>query len=459
VAARQPRIASVFALRGYAYGRSGDLAAAEADFEIALTGPEDTRFAACMNRGAVYLLHGQPDQAINDFQHARELRPKSSDAAVNLARAYFDKQDLKSAADILAARVVAAAHSPAAHRLRAHVFYAQLAIPGANEKVIAELDEAIRWSAPRTRELAEVHLDKGRLYHTHGQLQKALAEYEKAIEASSDLPEALALHGITLRQMDRYDLARESFDRFFEVERLSELANRSIAKRRQPTTEHDADDLWRFSAPQQSIRMLATAHRERGICRLVLGDIAGAEYDFGAMLHLVPDPDSLPNPFDREAWRFARARMGWLYLDKSSKLAEQQFSAILEHDPDSAEAYAGRGYARATMRQIDGAIKDAEAAREKSQPAASAESPTTAASDRKKVLYYIAAVYGAVHAKADDRKVAEGSGEQAIETLRELLSSLGPSERDRRLESVRRDEAFRSLQELPAWKELVGDAK
>jgi tetratricopeptide (TPR) repeat protein len=185
----------------------------------------------------------------------------------------------------------------------------------------------------------------------------------------------------------------------------------------------------------------------------VLGDVSGAEFDFGAMLSLVPNPDALPNTFDRDAWRFARARLGWLYLDKSNQLAERQFDEILKTSPDSAEAYAGRGYARAATNKLSEAARDAETAIEKLNANRDGEKGT--ASEPTKVLYYVAAVYGAIHARSDDPDAAQKNALKAIESLSDAVASLGGTERAQRLAMAQKDEAFRSLHELPEWKRLM----
>jgi len=95
----------------------------------------------------------------------------------------------------------------------------------------------------------------------------------------------------------------------------------------------------------------ADAYRQRALARSALGDRAGAIEDYARALALRPNDVGL------------LAARGWAYLvSDAPRLALGDFEAVLKQAPNEADAYNGRGLARAQLGQGRAALADAQEA-------------------------------------------------------------------------------------------------
>ena len=98
--------------RGVAYGKTGRLAEALADFDKAIALKPDYP-SAYYNRGNTYADREDYDRAISDYTRAIALKPDYREAYYNRAVAWFYKKDYRRAwADIRALRNLGAEPAP-----------------------------------------------------------------------------------------------------------------------------------------------------------------------------------------------------------------------------------------------------------------------------------------------------------------------------------------------------------
>ena len=91
----------IFALRGYAHGELKEFAAAEADFQhaLSLSNDADVKYGVLVNRGAMRLHQSDPAAAIADLTEAIAIKPGQEQAHTNLALAYGSRNDWTKAID------------------------------------------------------------------------------------------------------------------------------------------------------------------------------------------------------------------------------------------------------------------------------------------------------------------------------------------------------------------------
>jgi tetratricopeptide (TPR) repeat protein len=173
--------------------------------------------------------------------------------------------------------------------------------------------------------LAEDHVTIGRLLQQQGESNAALEEYATALRCQPDYPAALRLRAVALLELERYEEAAQSLDRYLE----------SASKPGQATEGPGA---------------VADAHRLRGLTRSQLGDYPGALHDHTRALDIQPDAETY-------------IYRGWVYLVQgAAPAAFRDFDAAVKLDPSSSEAYTGRGQARQKMGQGREAVQDVETA-------------------------------------------------------------------------------------------------
>jgi serine/threonine protein kinase/tetratricopeptide (TPR) repeat protein len=170
----RPGFAWIYLLRGYALGRLGEFALAEADFgkaeELA-----PGEYALYVNRGAVRVLQTRYDAAVADFTKAIAQRPKEYQAYANLARA--------------------------------------LDCQGKSREAIEALDQAIRL-APS----AILHLRRARLRLTVGDGNAARSDFDRARELEPvDSPIAHRARAEEALAAGRFPEATREFNRYLDA--------------------------------------------------------------------------------------------------------------------------------------------------------------------------------------------------------------------------------------------------
>ena len=157
-----------------------------------------------------------------------------------------------------------------------------------------------------------------------GKNADALASFDAALALRKDHPLGQRLRAEALFRLGRFEEVIAAFDRYLEA-----------------------------GKPLESV------YRGRGLARAELGQYPGAIEDFTKALELHPTSA-------------VQAYRGWTYLVVDApKLALRDFELAIELDPKNADAYNGRGFARAKLGQHREAVQDAAEALRLGPPSAS----------------------------------------------------------------------------------------
>ncbi len=181
-----PTRADVAVGLGFALYQSGDRAAARTEWERALS-LDAKSVEAHVNLGNLAYETGDFDDAIARYRAAIDADSLASDAYVNLAQVHLDQKQFQLAAGVLeSAKAVAPGN--AAVRYRLGVAFAEL---GGRENALGEFKRALELD----RELrVPVGIWIGRVLMRAGELEAAIAQFEKVVEiAPGDVEARLGL--------------------------------------------------------------------------------------------------------------------------------------------------------------------------------------------------------------------------------------------------------------------------
>jgi serine/threonine-protein kinase len=186
---------------------------------------------------------------------------------------------------------------------------------GEFEQAAEQMRTARRLRAP-VQVVAGYHLECGRNLLRAKRYKEAVQACETALELSPQQPLPHEVRGRALLALGRYEEAERSFDQF--------LRTGGEAK--------------------------ANLFRSRGLARMKLGKYPEAVEDYSLALERAPDPDLYQH-------------RGWAHFFSDAwKLALRDFTKAIERDPETGDAYIGRGLARVMLGDYRGAVRDAEAA-------------------------------------------------------------------------------------------------
>ena len=400
---RGPGFAWLFLLRGFASAQiaaaaqSGDAAeqqranpsrlpteadfqfqAAEADFRRAADllqrePNEELRYVLLVNRGLLWYQRNDLAKAKADLLAAIELNGRQCEAYAALAQVY-QRQGQPDQAVVQYGRAIDLRPDwSGLYRGRADVQLArQDPTPAQRMQALSDIEEAIRREKPDQPVLVpHDHTKRARLLLRDHREEEALAACEAALKVFPDHPDAHRLRLALLRKWKRYD----------EVIR-------------------SCNDLLARGRPSAELYEL------RGLAKQELSDHAGAIADITQAIAL--SPKSVP----------LLVRRGELYLiTDAPRSALRDFDETIRLDPKNADAYTGRGLARAALGQHQQATADAAQALHLAEPTP--------------LRYYKAArIYAkaAIAAAADVRKRGQDAvslvaryQDQAVELIREAI--------------------------------------
>ncbi|NQV27672.1 MAG: tetratricopeptide repeat protein, partial [Rhodopirellula sp.] len=304
----RPEEAICYVSRGTAYGDINQSDDALSDFQKAQELDPDF-WAVFLNRGAIYLTRQEFQNAEADFRKVIELRPQLAGPHHNLSMVYEAQERYVDAEAEATTAISIDSNYFKAYSTRA-ISRLQLNKP---TEALADFMKVIQLDQDPTKQ-AEAWKQIGLIQHRANRSPEALDAYDKSIAANDTDPDTHRLRAETLLALNRDQDAVDAFGRYLK------LGGEPVA---------------------DVFRARSLAQQKLGRFRESLADVARAlELEPGASNMLV--------------------RRGWAMLLEANQLAEADFDAAVTANPENADAWNGRGFARIMMGNVPGAIQDAE---------------------------------------------------------------------------------------------------
>ncbi|MCI0342555.1 MAG: tetratricopeptide repeat protein [Planctomycetales bacterium] len=198
--------------------------------------------------------------------------------------------------------------------------------------------------------LAWVHNNLGAARARLGDLAGALRSFDAGARLDPDFPKLLYNRANCLKEMGRYEEAREGLTSL--LARHPEMPEAWLSRGHVVSTLGDpAAAIRDYTRALEISPGLSTAWIWRGTLRYQAGDLAGAERDCEAALRY--EPDSAPS------W-YARGNLRHDLGDPAG--ARDDYTEAIRRRPDYPEALANRGAVRYELGETAGAIEDLRAA-------------------------------------------------------------------------------------------------
>jgi eukaryotic-like serine/threonine-protein kinase len=392
--------------------------AAEADYGTALEllkkRPNDElQYALLVNRGLLWLERKEWDKAVTDLKSAMRLDGAQWQAHEMLAQVYDREGKPDLAIEQFTQAIALCPEMAALYRARAAVdLRRKKQNASQRERALIDLETAIRLERPGSPFLADDQTKRAQLLHSEGRHDEALSACAAALEVDPEFLDAHLLRIDVLRKLKRHS----------EVIRSCDV----LVTRGKPSAE---------------------LYELRALAKEELKDYEGAIED-----------DTLAHAM-RPRSAAILARRGGLFLAKDApRLALRDFEEAINLDPSSpssADAYLGRGLARASLGLHREAAADASRAVRLGEP-----------TDKR--LYGAARIYAkAATAAAGEVKnsgrvalnLVSGYQDQALEQLQKAIAMLPSRERRKFVRDVvQNDPALAALQNRFRSLDLAGPA-
>jgi len=196
--------------KGNDYIKAGQFDKAVAEFEAVLQF-EPERVSALTNLGVAYYNVGRLDDAIAQYQKALAVGPDDSDIHSNMAAAYVQKNDLAQALAEYQKAIQINPKLAQAHFGLAVVYLQQ----GQNDQALEELLKFQTYDDGTDQVATEwAHLYLGEIYRERGEPEKALVEYQKALQINPQLAPAHFGVGLVYAQLGQNDQAIKALEQF-----------------------------------------------------------------------------------------------------------------------------------------------------------------------------------------------------------------------------------------------------
>jgi superkiller protein 3 len=196
--------------KGNEYIQAGQFDKAVVEFEAVLK-VEPERVSALTNLGVAYYNVQRLDDAIAQYQKALEVGPDDADIHSNLAAAYVQKNDLTNALAEYQKAVTINPKLSQAHFGLAVVYLQQ----GQNDQALEELLSFQTYDDGTDKiATAQANIYLGAVYLDKSEPEKALVEYQKALQIDPKLAAAHFGVGLIYAQLGQKDQAIKALEQF-----------------------------------------------------------------------------------------------------------------------------------------------------------------------------------------------------------------------------------------------------
>lgn len=198
--------------RAAAYMRRGDFEKAIADLTQVITLDPNSTEGFKLRGKAIYSIRGDLSKALADFNSAIDLEPKDVEAYVlrAMVQARSGKRE-KADSDFAKAISIDANYAPAYLRRGAVRMHR-------DEKAgLADLTKAIELSLEDRKERGEAYYLRGTLYRKQNNLDLAVSDIVKAIEADGTETIYYAYRADLYRRLEKHDLSLRDFTKAIEL--------------------------------------------------------------------------------------------------------------------------------------------------------------------------------------------------------------------------------------------------
>ncbi|MEO1996083.1 MAG: tetratricopeptide repeat protein, partial [Planctomycetaceae bacterium] len=421
--AQRPNFAWTYVVRAVAFTRLSQFDDAQTDFDKSLRLAPDSiaiSYAVHVNRGRFALEQDRFAESQHELEQAIAARPTRPAAYIHLGELHRKQGNAVAQSGKRIAAVAfyrrALEHltkatewdprDPNPYRVRADVLR-RLDDPTA---AISDLEQAAQL-AYTTEKRADDFLTLGDIAFHNRQLSEALKYYEQSLTLNGSNATALRRQAEVLIKMRRPREAIASFSRYL--------------KHGDP---------------------LGDVYRARALASAEIGEYRNAMNDYTRSLELEPSPNML-------------VRRGWAYLTQANRLALQDFEDAVRLNPQSADSYTGRGYARVLNGQIEAGVADARTSLKWARLQSKQMGPRS-----WPLMFNAATIFGQAVAHIErsspdsnpkaQQQIDDYTAE-AVRLLEETLRLAGPQLASRVRSQMAADSALDALRNKPAFKRLT----
>ena len=194
------------------------------------------------------------------------------------------------------------------------------------------------------------YMSRGLAFYNLGNYEKALADYNQAIELEPDLAKLYNLRAIAKLALGKYEDAQQDFNRAIELQpdELGYLGQGFLKEEQKNYKEaiEDYTNALKASAEMDSLTK-SFVYNRRGWSKNLVKDYMGAVKDHNRAIEL--------NPNNADAY-FGIASV--CMKEKKYKAAVNYISRAIEIDPSSAKYSLSRGFSKSQLKDYKGAITD-----------------------------------------------------------------------------------------------------
>jgi tetratricopeptide (TPR) repeat protein len=191
-----PTDATAYVIRGYISAAKGDLDRAIADYNEAIR-RNPGQWEAFYNRGLAFRRRGEVDRAIADFDQAIRLEPREAEIYINRGKVFGYKRDFDRAIADFDEALRLDPQELDARWNRAHAYV----LRGDVARGIAEAREVAARDPSKAKTVAEMLVERGKIYHSQKRYDLAIADLTEAIRLNPNEPSLYVLRGEVYEEM------------------------------------------------------------------------------------------------------------------------------------------------------------------------------------------------------------------------------------------------------------------